>query len=57
MKPIATLLFRLTGFCSVVVADSLGQARHLTVRENGDVYLADSMRGRIWRILYTGHRG
>ena len=28
------------GFCAVVVADSLGRARHLTVRENGDIYVA-----------------
>ncbi len=28
------------GFCAVVVADSLGRARHLTVRYNGDIYVA-----------------
>ena len=28
------------GFCAVVVADTLGRARHLTVRDNGDVYVA-----------------
>lgn len=28
------------GFCVVVVADSVGRARHLTVRDNGDVYVA-----------------
>ena len=28
------------GFCAIVVADSLGRARHLTVRDNGDVYVA-----------------
>ncbi len=28
------------GFCAVVVADSLGRARHLSVRDNGDVYVA-----------------
>lgn len=54
MKPIATLLFWLTGFCALVVADSLGLARHLTVQENGDAYVADSMRGRIRGILCTG---
>ncbi len=43
------------GFYAVVVADSLGWARHLVVRENGDVYVADSMRDRIWRILYTSN--
>jgi len=29
-----------SGFCAVVVADSLGRGRHLTVRENGDIYVA-----------------
>ena len=28
------------GFCAVVVADSLGRARHLAVQDNGDVYVA-----------------
>ncbi|MCY4000508.1 MAG: PQQ-dependent sugar dehydrogenase [Bacteroidetes bacterium] len=28
------------GFCVIVVADSLGRGRHLTVRDNGDVYVA-----------------
>ena len=56
MKPITTLFFRLTGFRAVVVADSLGRAQYMTVQENSDVYLPDSMRGRIWRILYTGRR-
>lgn len=28
------------GFCAVVVADTLGRARHLTVRGNGDIYVA-----------------
>lgn len=28
------------GFCAVVVADSVGRARHLAVRGNGDVYVA-----------------
>ena len=28
------------GFCATVVADSLGQPRHLTVADNGDVYVA-----------------
>lgn len=27
------------GFCAVVVADSLGPGRHITVAENGDIYL------------------
>lgn len=27
------------GFCAVVVADSIGRARHLAVRDNGDVYV------------------
>jgi len=28
------------GFCAIVVADSLGRGRHLTVRDNGDIYVA-----------------
>lgn len=28
------------GFCAVVVADTLGKARHMAVRENGDLYVA-----------------
>ena len=28
------------GFCALVVADNLGYARHLTVRDNGDIYVA-----------------
>jgi len=32
------------GFCAVVVADNIGRARHLVVRDNGDVYVA--LRGR-----------
>ncbi|NBC87740.1 MAG: sorbosone dehydrogenase [Bacteroidetes bacterium] len=28
------------GFCAVVVADSLGETRHLAVRDNGDLYAA-----------------
>ncbi len=43
------------GFCAVVVADSLGWARHLMVQGNGNVYVADSKRGQTWRILYTSH--
>ncbi len=27
-------------FCALVVADNLGRARHLTVRNNGDIYVA-----------------
>ena len=29
-----------SGFCAIVVADSLGRGRHLTVRGNGDIYVA-----------------
>lgn len=29
-----------TGFCATVVADSLGRARHIVVRDNGDIYVA-----------------
>ena len=54
MKPIAIRLFRLIELCAVVTADSLGQARHLTVQEDGDMYVAGSMRGQVGRILYTG---
>jgi len=32
------------GFCALVVADGLGQARHLTVLENGDILVAVSGR-------------
>ncbi|MDE2644330.1 MAG: hypothetical protein OXI05_00620 [Bacteroidota bacterium] len=46
-------LFQLIGFCAVFAADSPGRARHLTVRENDEVYVADSARGLNWRILYT----
>src|SRR5699024_12130361 len=28
------------GFRSVIVADSVGSARHITVAENGDIYIA-----------------
>ena len=28
------------GFCAIVVADTLGRGRHLTVAENGDLYVA-----------------
>ncbi|MEE9166996.1 MAG: PQQ-dependent sugar dehydrogenase [Candidatus Neomarinimicrobiota bacterium] len=28
------------GFCAFVIADSLGRTRHLTVNENGDIYVA-----------------
>ncbi len=28
------------GFCAVTVVDTLGRARHLTIRDNGDIYVA-----------------
>ena len=28
------------GFCALVVAESVGRARHLTVADNGDLYVA-----------------
>ena len=28
------------GFCAIVVADSLGRGRHISVRDNGDIYVA-----------------
>jgi glucose/arabinose dehydrogenase len=34
-----------SGFCALVVADSLGAARHLTVAPNGDVFVAIAGRG------------
>ncbi len=33
------------GFCALVVADNLGQARHMTVGANGDLYVALQTRG------------
>jgi len=33
------------GFCAVVAADALGNARHATVAPNGDVYVAIQSRG------------
>jgi glucose/arabinose dehydrogenase len=33
------------GFCALVVADDLGQARHMTVAPNGDLYVALQSRG------------
>src|SRR5690349_206583 len=33
-----------TGFCALVVADSVSGARHIAVRENGDVFVATSGR-------------
>ncbi len=35
------------GFCAVVVAESSGRARHLAVRDNGDIYLR--LKGRSLR--------
>jgi glucose/arabinose dehydrogenase len=32
------------GFCALIVADSIGQARHILVRENGDVLVASAAR-------------
>jgi hypothetical protein len=61
------------GFCAVVLADDLGGARHLAVAENGDVYvsmsrgkaagpdgslyIADSEKGRIWRVIHRAAGG
>ncbi len=36
------------GFCALVVADNIGRARHLVVRNNGDIYVA-------LRRLQNGH--
>ncbi|MCY3487045.1 MAG: hypothetical protein OXH34_01280 [Bacteroidetes bacterium] len=54
MKPTAIRPFRLIGFCAVGVANSLGRARCLMGQEDGDVYVAGSMRSQNGRILYTG---
>ena len=44
-------LFLPEGFKALVVADSVGRARHLAVRENGDIYVklsaSDPIRGGI----------
>jgi len=44
-------LFLPDGFKALVVADSIGRARHLAVRKNGDIYVklssSDSIRGGI----------
>ena len=70
-----------TGFCASVVADNLGQARHMALSPSGDlyvmimnsndaayrptglaqardgsVYVADDVKGRIWKIAYVGNR-
>ncbi len=37
------------GFCAIVAADDIGQARHLVVAPNGDVYVA--IRGRTGGIV------
>jgi glucose/arabinose dehydrogenase len=39
------------GFCALVVADGLGQARHLVVHENGDIFVAIRARGQEGRLL------
>jgi len=44
-------LFLPDGFRALVVADSVGRARHLAIRDNGDIYIklsaSDSIRGGI----------
>lgn len=39
------------GFCALVVAEGLGQARHLVVREDGDIFVAVRHRGDGGRLL------
>jgi glucose/arabinose dehydrogenase len=44
------------GFCAVVVADDLGRARHLTVAQNGDIYVrlrTDTLGGGIVALRDT----
>lgn len=48
------------GFCALVVADSLGRARHLAVAANGDVFVAVQGRdqgGGVWVLRDTSGDG
>jgi glucose/arabinose dehydrogenase len=49
-----------TGFCALIVADSLGRARHLAVAPNGDVIVAVPSReqgGGVWALRDTNGDG
>jgi glucose/arabinose dehydrogenase len=49
-----------SGFCALVMADSLGRARHLTVAPNGDVFVAAPSReqgGGVWVLRDTDGDG
>jgi len=39
------------GFCALVVAEGLGQPRHLVVRRNGDIFVAIRARGEEGRLV------
>jgi glucose/arabinose dehydrogenase len=48
------------GFCALIVADSLGRARHLAVAPNGDVFVAVPSReqgGGVWALRDTNGDG
>ncbi len=49
------------GFDVIVVADSIGHARHLTVRDNGDIYVklrsSDQQRGSVVALRDINHDG
>ncbi len=46
-----------SGFCALVVADNLGNARHLVVRDNGDVYVALGREHRVVALRDTDGDG
>ncbi len=54
-------LFLPEGFMALVAADSVGRARHLAIRENGDIYVklsaSDSMEGGIVAMRDTNGDG
>ena len=54
-------LFLPEGFKALVVADSVGRARHLAIRDNGDIFIklssSDSVRGGIVAMRDTNGDG
>ena len=47
-----------TGFCALVVADNIGPARHLTVAQNGDLFVAlEDSRGKRRRHRRPARQG